>query len=513
MTDIPHNEIRALLEKERTIQARKDEYKRCLPHLYSRDWYTWAWDFFTSRNKMCLLVASNQSSKSSTQIRKITEWAGNPTLWPELWKEPPKTFWYLYPDRDTATAEFNTKWMEFLPCGAFKNHPTYGWKANYEERRRISDIVFNSGVTIYFKTYAQQVKNLQSGTVSYAACDEEMPEELLPEIMARLFATDGYFSMVFTATLNQDFWRLAMEGEGEMETFPSAFKQQVSMRDCITYRNGKPGAYDDRRIRQIEAMCKNETERQRRVEGRFITEGGRKYPQYDILRHMKKPFPIPGDWRKYVAVDVGSGGEQHPPAIVFVALRHDARLGVVYRAWRGDDGATYAASDIYNKFRELRGNDIITMQMYDQHAKDFNTIATRAGDPFLPSEKNHERGEDIVNTLFRNDMLQLLESDDTHKLGTELTGLMKATAKRKCKDDLCDAMRYAVMAMPWDWTVITGEMSDETVAAAKLVPYTEKERLELEIKERRGELDDPKEGSDWGELEAEFAYWNEAYGT
>jgi phage terminase large subunit-like protein len=492
-----------------------------LPHLYGRKWYAWAKTYYESRNFVNLLCAANQISKSSTQIRKCIEWAGNPKLWPELWKEehnPPRQFWYLYPDRATATNEVNLKWIpEFLPRGEYKNHKTYGWEVFYGDKRSVERIVFNSGVVVFFKTYEQDVKNLQSGTVHAIFCDEELPVEFLDELMLRTAAVDGYFHMVFTATRNQDYWKLAIEGDGEVEKLPEAHKQQISMYDCMTYIDGSLGAYTEEKIDRIKARCRSEAEVQRRVYGRFVTEIGRKYPQFDATRHYKKPFVIGPDWKRYVAVDYGTGGEQgHPPAIVFVAVRPDYRFAAVYRGWRGDDGPDYTASDIFNKFVELRANDILTLQKFDQQAKDFGTIAERAGETFLPSDKSHERGEDVVNTLFKNDMLVIFDTPELRKLGDELTGLMRTTPKNKAKDDLCDGLRYCVTDIPWDWAMLKGLLTEEETREVDSRPLTDQERVEMELRERRGEMVDelrPGEKDEgWRELDAEFAEWNDRYG-
>lgn len=491
-----------------------DAMLKGLPHRYQWDWYAWAWDFYKSTNKMNLLCAANQISKSSTQIRKCIEWSGNPALWPGLWKTKPVQFWYLYPDGATATSEFDTKWVpDFMPRGAYQDHPTYGWRLQRGEKRVVDYIQFNSGVRVYFKYYTQAVKNLQAGSPHAIFCDEELPTELFPELSARLYATDGYFHMVFTATLNQDFWRLAIEGDGEMEKFPDAFKQQVSMRDCLTYRSGKPGGFTEERIRQIEAGCHSQAERMRRVDGRFITETGRKYAQYDVLRHLKKPFDVPGDWKRYCAVDIGSGGTAHPPAISFVAVRPDYRFAVVYKGWRGDDGKDWTNGDTFLKFLEMRGKDLLVLQKFDQQAKDFKTIAERAGETFLPSDKSHERGEDVINTLFKHDMLVVFDTEELAKLSGELTSLMKSTPKKKAKDDFCDSMRYAVVDIPWDWSAIRGDPTDEELKIKKERPLTDKERVAREIEERRGEFKDGETSkAGWDELDAEFAVWNDIAG-
>lgn len=499
--------------------ARWQMLKNGLPHLHERKWYAWAKEFFETRNRLAFLCAANQISKSSTQIRKAIEWAGNPLLWPELWgdKCPPRQFWYLYPDKATATAEFELKWKtEFLPRDAYKDHKTYGWKEVYGDKKKIDAVVFNSGVTIFFKTYEQDVQNLQSGTCHAIFCDEELPEAIYSELQARLFGTDGYFSMVFTATKNQDFWKRTIEGLGDAELFPEAHKQQVSMYQCLVYTDGTPGAFTEERINKIKAKCKSETEIQRRVYGKFVTELGRKYGEFEATRHYKKPFPIPSEWHRFAAVDPGSGGAGgHPPAITFLAVRPDHRLGVVYRGWKGDDGATYTAGDVFNKYVALRGNDLIVLQKYDQAAKDFHTIAERNGENFLPSDKSHERGESTLNTLFKNDMLFVFDTEELEKLGTEFTSLMKSTLKRHAKDDMSDTVRYMAVDIPWDFTALQGTQSDEEKAAEVARPYTDLERVAMEISERRGEFTDgratPKD--DWQELENEFAEWNEAYGN
>jgi len=290
------NQATGLTKQQQTVQAKIEELKAGLPHLYDRKYYTWAHDFFHSRNKMTLLCAGNQMGKSSIQIRKIIEWAGNPKLWPELWPlSTPKQFWYLYPSKSVSDAEFKLKWVpEFLPRGSYKNHSTYGWKELRAKDGSTDGIEFNSGVSIFFKSYMQNVQNLQTGTCHYVACDEELVEDLFGELQSRMSAAEvqGYFSMVFTATLNQPMWHRAMEGKGDAELFPDALKINASLWDCVTYKDGSPGPYTEEIIRQRIAQCPTEAEVQKRIYGRFVSTAGKKYAQFDPSRHFIKPFAI-----------------------------------------------------------------------------------------------------------------------------------------------------------------------------------------------------------------------------
>lgn len=461
LTTSQRKDLEEQIKKKHFSKSEQEEIQALLPHRYGFPWYAWARQFYKSTNNQCFLVAANQVSKSSTQIRKFIEWATNDALWPKLWKTQPRQFWYLYPNKDTATIEFDLKWVpEFLPRGKMKEHAKCGWTADYE-RKKIRSLVFNTGVHIFFKTYHQHVQDLQSGSVHAIGFDEELPADLYDELLQRLSATEGYFSGVFTATLNQEFWRQVMEGEGEDEKLPDAFKLQVSKYDCLLYEDGSPGAYTEEKIAREIAQCKSQTEVARRIYGRFVTEEGRKYPAFEYDKHVVKAheMPVPSDWTTYVGIDIGSGGvSNHPAAIVFIAINPLCNRGIVYDGWRGDGYVTESA-DIVNKYLELKSkNKVEPAQIfYDWHAKDFSIVAGRAGISLTKPDKSHATGEDIVNTLFNNMMLFIHETDELRKLGNELAQLMSKTDKTNARDDFSDALRYCLVGMPWDWNSIRSD--------------------------------------------------------
>lgn len=529
MSDLEREKIRANRELRRVeaelarVEAEAERLRQDLPHLHAYPWYSWAWEFFQSRNKINLLCAANQISKSSTQIRKCIEWAGNYDLWDELWPgKQCRMMWYLYPTREVFMIEWNTKWVEFMPrgsCGENSDHPKYGWK-KIKEKNEFVGVEFNSGMMLYFRQYAQKAHHLQSGTAGSIFTDEELPVELYDELIMRVAGLDGYFHMVFTATLNQPMWKDALEGSGRNEMFPDAWKRQVSMYDCLSYMDGSPTPWTLERIAEVEAKCGSETEKQRRVHGKFVTEVGRKYPQFDTTKHYIKPFKIPGNYSIYTGVDIGSGGAGgHPPAICFVAVRDDFRFGVAFMGWLGDDGKNYTVGDIYEKYLQMKGKLSVVEQRYDQAARDFKTITDRAGDTFLPANKKHTDGEDCLNLLFKNNMLLLFDCDPMPKLGAQLMSLMRDTAKNKAIDDFADALRYCVTTIPWDWSNLRKAKSITEIRDALEAPLTEKELLALEISKRRGKFYDPMkergrslEQIGWDEIIDDIDDWNEFYG-
>lgn len=517
------------LEELRLLKL-KLKQQRELPHLYGHKLYPWQRKFLESRNRMNFLTAANQVGKSSIAIKKCLRWITDPSLWTELWpahcklpfdkdmwmeefykkeeeREPcgdlPLQMWYLYPDQKLATAEFHEKWVrECLPSGSMKNHPIYGWKAKFE-KKYIQEIQFNIGITLYFKTYSQNPQSLQAGTVAAIFCDEELPESLYDELKFRLSHSNGYWHMVFTATLNQELWRCTMEEKGKLEKFPDAFKMQISLFDCMEFEDGTKSHWTPELIQSRIMDCSTEVEVQRRIHGKFVTEQGKKYPHYHPERSTLEPKTVPKDWLIYAGVDVGSGGKKgHPSAIVFVAVKPDFSYGEVFLGWRGD-GIETTAGDVLNKYfymvdeNGLEGR--VVEKRYDYHCRDFFVIAQRTGEDFEPANKKHDDGENILNSLFKHNSLKIHLTDELEKLCTELNNLLVDTDKRKAVDDFSDALRYCVATIPWDWTKIKVEKP--------LIKRKPKSEIDL----RREAFVDPKDDDLKDELLSEIAEWNALY--
>jgi hypothetical protein len=351
-------------------------------------------------------------------------------------------------------------------------------------------------VTIYFKTYEQDVQHLQTSTVYAVFCDEELPYELFGELRARLTATNGYYHQVFTATLGQDEWRRTIEPESESEElFRGAFKKQVSLYDCLKYKDGSKSFWTLERIKEIELQCVTEAEVQKRVYGRFVVAGGLKCEGFSRTRNVVEKFPVPSDWAIYTGVDIGSGGENnHPAAITLVAVRPDYKLGVVFKGWRGD-GISTATSDILLKHEELctyevpnQSGEMIkfhmrpTLQSYDWQSKDFFIIASRAGVAFTPALKGKEHGENLLNTLFKLEMLVIFEGDpELSKLIVELSSLKKDTPKTRAKDDFFDSLKYCIVPIPWDFDGVAGQIIQQEVKSED-----KRSPAQLQFDERRG---------------------------
>lgn len=484
-----------------------------LPHLYGQKFYPWAKRVWDSTNREIFVCSANQVGKSSIAIRRNIRLATDSSLWQTFWPglhpgSKPNLFWYFYPTIPVAHTEFETKWEPlFLPRGEFRTHPRYGWTPEFD-KGFISKIRFNSGVQIQFKAYSQKVKDLQTATVYHVTSDEELPIEFYPELKARLNSTDGYFLMVFTATLGQLYWQQTMEPANKSEEkHPDAMKLQVSLYDSQVFDDGTPSHWTNAKIKNAIANCPTEAEIQRRVYGRFVKASGLMYEAFSHEKNMIDPHEIPKDWMYFGGVDIGSGGQSgHPAACAFIAVSPDMKQGRVFRAWRGDNIPT-TAPDILDKFRDLKKDLVMTQQVYDHAAKDFFTFASRLGEPFQPADKSREAGIGLLNTLFKTRMLKIFRNDpELEKLVQEICSLGVDTPKRKAQDDLIDALRYTAHSVPWVFDSI--EQSEDVRLAIQ------RERTPIPAKkpgeERRDWFFKDKEQQD--PIQEEFDFWNSSYG-
>jgi phage terminase large subunit-like protein len=449
------------LEQEIALREAALRLKEGLPHIYGQKMYRWQRQFYESRTRYTTLVASNQSGKSAIQWRKAIRWATDKDLWPKLWNKTPTQFWYLYPDGGTATSEFENKVkVEFLPKEHLKDHPIYGWKAKYKNGD-IDYVRFATGVTIYFKSYSQNVHNLQAGSAFAIFCDEEPDFSIIPELQMRTAATSGYMSFVFTATKGQEEWRRIVEERGQLEMWKETevdiTKIQVSAYDCLYYEDGSPSEiWTIEKIEEAKRFLHTEAQIQRRIMGRFVKDEGLKYSSFSrshvVIPHASIDFT---QGQVFAGLDYGSG-TNHQSSISLVWTNKDHTYGALFDIWIGDKGIPTTAGDVILKYKEmLRKHGLKHTQVqafYDWSAADMKTIAQSSGLYLEKADKNHATGERILNTIFKNGMFKIMEAGSYEMLCKQFETLTIDETKRFADDDGADSCRYSVTKIPWVYT-------------------------------------------------------------
>ena len=491
--------------KKLELMEQERERKFSLPHLYGMKFYPWARAFFESTNKETFLCSGNQVSKSSTQIRKAIHWATSPSLWPSLWKTTPRIFWYMYPSMSVADTEFLKKWEpEFMPRGKMKDDPVYGWSIG-KDRGMISEVNFNSGVTIFFKTYTIDPQSLQSSSAHAIFLDEECPPEIVPELQSRMYGTDGYLSAVFTPTMGTEFWRKVIEANGPERIFPNSFRQKVSMFDCLLYEDNTPSHWTVERIKRIEAGCKSPQEVRRRVYGDFVLDEGLKYPSFDPAKNVIEPFKIPDNFYVYIGVDMGSGGDNgHPASVVLTAVSPDFKKAYVFDGKRFD-GIVTTAGDVVNwviaRKKEIK-QEVVGV-FYDFHCSDLKNIASSMGESWIMAEKSHLVGEQIIGVGFKHQKLSIFRLEQLMPLVQELKSLKASASKRMAVDDYCDGMRYSLTKVPWDFSDVGSSQPVKSEHQMTALEYEQQERRKLVAPQTQED--------DWS-LDAYWDEWQDYYG-
>ena len=337
-----------------------------------------------------------------------------------------------------------------------KDDKTWGYRIE-KSKKIIQAIHFNSGVSCYVKSYQQPPSVLQAATLSGIFCDEEMPEHIYAELNFRGVSQKYfYYHNVFTATLGQEYLRRAMECVGEEnETFPDAYKKQISMYDCLHYQNGKPSdVWDEAKIEAVIRSCQSEAEVQRRVFGKFVVSALLKFNAFKFADNTIAGHVVPNTWNIYAGLDWGSGGKKgHPSAIVYCAVSPDFKQGRIFKCWRGD-GIPTTCGDVVSKYLELNEDMSITEAAYDYSASDIGTIASRNGISLTKANKSQSETVEIVNTLFKNRQLKIYLGngyEENVKLTSEIQSA--TTHGSKINDDLIDAMRYCIALIPWQFEI------------------------------------------------------------
>lgn len=459
---------RALKIKQiEALEAETEGYD-LYPHLYMHKHYKWSWDFENNlEDRVQIVLAPNQVGKTSTCIKKLIRIATEAKCWKRMWPElpdgiMPSQWWYLYPTNDVALVEFDEKWRPLLPRG-FENSddPIYGWRIE-KVKEKLHALRFNSGITIYFKFYSQSATALQSGSCYLIALDEECPIELLPELQMRVKATKGYMFFVFTATLGQKFWADVIH---DRVKWRHAAIYNPTLYDCKYYVDGTPSQWTDDEIKKAIDDCISQEEVDRRILARVVGKGqkGRQYPTFERGTHCVLYRGVPVGWTIVAGVDYGSGGlTNHPSAIAFIAFNPERTKGKIVRFWRGD-GIITTAEDVVDKYEEMAVGLDIQTAFYDYSARDVGTVATRRGLPFERADKKRDSGKSILNSLFKNNALELCEWNEEHcgdidpshmnhnALAEELERLQENTSKTQAKDDGCDATRYGAIGVNWDF--------------------------------------------------------------
>jgi hypothetical protein len=474
---------------------RRIEIKNGLPHLFSFKFYTWMRNFWSCEKQFQYIFLPNQVGKSSIMIRRIIHYCTEPKSWTRF-KRQPRMVMYFYPDKKTILREISTKWPEFLPQGIYKDDDKYGYTIKYQGGYP-DRIEWKSGVTLFFMTYGtsnikESAQRMQASTPSIVAADEVVPEQLINEIIARVSSPANIGAMFWQACTPTRFEPYLQKIQNGKTKMPDSYVQTNSLFDCVEYEDGSKSPWTVKEIEKKISTYTTQRDVQIRVYGKFSASEGLQFPQFHRDRHFQPRHHVPKDWDLYAGIDYGSGGATgHPSSVAIIAVNSEYSKARVMSLSRMDkdrfpNGTT--EDDVLNEYLLMcqdLGRPFATAAYYDWACGAMAVSAAQRGISLINANKKREDGKNIINSLFKNDMMLIyqdakppeIEGADTEaeKLCDELEALMEGADKKSAKDDLIDALRYAVSSLTWNFVnVVVKDPNDNTPTKPK--PKTIKRR-------------------------------------
>ncbi|MBO5924728.1 MAG: terminase family protein [Clostridia bacterium] len=193
--------------------------------------------------------------------------------------------------------------------------------------------VFGTTSTISFKSCEAGREKFQGASLDYVWFDEEPPEDIYDECVMRVLDRSGDIYCTMTPlkgltwvhdriylSQSEDIWYISMEWADNPYLDP----------------------------RDVERLTKSmsQADLDSRRYGRFRSEHGLVYPEFDPAIHVIDPFDVPKDWYDNISIDPGLN---NPLSCHFYAVDYDSNIYVIaehYEAGRDIDYHAKAIKDI-----------------------------------------------------------------------------------------------------------------------------------------------------------------------
>jgi len=332
------------------------------------------------------------------------------------------------------------------------------WEDSYSRTEKI--LTLNNGSTMDFMSYEQDWQKFSGASRHFCWFDEEPPQEIFKENLARLIDTDGDWWMTMTPLIEMS-WTYDVLYEPGL-----AGDIDVEVIEVETFENPhiRREAFD----RLTEIM--SDEEKKTRSTGVYISHTGLVYGEVfshagnvcpDILKSSRWPL-LRDTWSHFQMMDHGFN---NPTAILFGAYNEDGKIIIYDEIYKNKTIIQDLAALWLGKEREL---EIITQYKIGDPAlaqtDPHQGVSRQAqfaehGVMIGLGNNNVDSGIAYVQNMFREQQLiittrckELLKELRKYRWDRHLT---KAKDRKNLKeepvkkdDHACDALRYGVMSRP-----------------------------------------------------------------
>lgn len=313
---------------------------------------------------------------------------------------------------------------------------------------------------VQFKAYEQGRARWQGATLDGIWYDEEPPEDVYSEGLARITATGGFTMITSTPLLGMSEVVSKFYPEPDIE---SRGLVEMDISDATHF---------DESEREIIISAYKPHEREARAHGRPMMGEGLVF-QIPQSSFTQEPFPIPDYFARLGAMDFGWG--DHPFAAVLLA-------------WDRDSDVVYVTSE----YKEVEPSPAIHASAIRPWTRDIGEV------PYVWPHDGHKQWGDSgpIKNLYKNEGVKMWREHATFKEGgysteagvevirqrmmtgrfkvfSHMTGLLAeiSTYHRKDgqivrkKDDLLSAVRQGMMMLRYARTPVRAPMFESTVAS------------------------------------------------
>ena len=193
------------------------------------------------------------------------------------------------------------------------------WATAYDKEERI--ITFANGGTIELMSYDQALEKFAGTSRHFCHFDEEPPEDIYIECMARLVDTGGcaWFSMTPVEGMTWTFDRIYEPGTEQGKVENDGVLLTILITEVDLFDN--PFINDDEKRTLISLYDKSEIEA--RVHGKYIRRGGLIYAAFDDRIHVIEPTTPSKDYLWVRSLDHGF---RNPTAWLWHAVNFEGRV-------------------------------------------------------------------------------------------------------------------------------------------------------------------------------------------
>lgn len=183
----------------------------------------------------------------------------------------------------------------------------------HETKKRATFRQEGGGVCdMYFLSYDSGRDKWQGGAVDFIWLDEEHPEDISKEAMARLIDTRGTMLRTLTPVsgmgwIYKKLYQPALEGKREIQVVHGALAEYDEAEELGIGEVLVPHM-DRGQVLRFAKEVPDEDERWVRIFGRFRKKIGLVYKQWNPEVHVVKPFKIPHNWTIWGGADPGYHG-------------------------------------------------------------------------------------------------------------------------------------------------------------------------------------------------------------